>query len=363
MITRIYYDPNSEAGTSPMLEALNEAEASETKEETTEVQRETSEEGAQKTKFPWGDEDRRKERGKISDDDEIELDYEEDKDGAKVTAKRKISDIKATAKWLKENEQLIRSAVGMREQFKANPELSKAFTKFWERAFDGDKYNPEAVGKMLEMLEGKGEQIENKQEQNADDIAEAEKELEQLDPDSPQYKIAKRNLTALKQVREQLKTALDSNKTLQEKLDGFSKFKGDFEETQRRNVEQAGAKEAADLFDRTFSALASKDGGMTFDDAGDAKEFENGVRDAVATLASQDKIKNDADFVKAIQDSAKAVFENISKRNQRIVAEYLKKKGAAPKEETPKVEKKEQKADERSIGEALMDEMSAAGLN
>lgn len=358
-LIKVYRDPGiAEVTGSPMLDAMNEAEASAKPAEDVKV--ETPKEETSK-KFAWGDEDRRKSRAELKDDDEVDLGYEDEKDGVKTPAKKKLSEIRATAKWLKENDGLIRGAVGMREEFTKNPELSKAFNVLWGKAFEGNKYNPEAVTKIVSALEDKAEVIANKAEDNADDIIEAEKELAELDQDSPQYKVAKRSLNALKAVRSQLLEAQNNNKTLQGKLDGLDKFKTGFEETQKQGKEDADAKQATELFDSTLGALTSGETGIKFDDADDAKEFESSVRDSVATLAQQGKINNDAEFTKAIQDAAKAANDRIGKRNQRIVTEYLKKKGQLPKEgEKPKEVKEVTKsADDESIGDAIIREMSS----
>lgn len=352
-----YFDPSGDAGGAAvaepssvgeaMMSAFDKAEG----EAKTDVPADKPADDAPKPKFAWGDEDRRKTRAELKDEDEIDLGYEDEKDGVKTPAKRTLKGIRETAKWLKDNEALVRSAVGMREQFSKNPDLSKAFNTFWGKAFEGDKYNAEAVTKMAQMLEAKEQIIDKKINDNADDIAEAEKELAELDQDSPQYKIAKRSLNSLKDLRAQLKTAEDSNKSLQGKLDGLDKFKTGFEETQKTQKTEAEAKQAGELFDTTLGALTSKD--YKFDDADDSQEFEEKVRDMIATQAHQGKINDDPAFIKAIQDAAKATFERISKRNERIVNEYLKKKGKLPPEKEVKQEKETEKT--QTIGEALAD--------
>ncbi len=356
-LIRLYREPGDavvETG-SPMLDAMNEAEAAAKPAEDAKPTEDAKPAG----KFAWGDEDRRKTRDALKDDDEIDLGYEDEKDGAKLPAKLKYADLKTRAKWLKENDGMIRAANSMREEFTKNPDLKKAFESFWGKAYPDNKYNPEAVANMLSKLEAKAEAVAAKVEDNADDIAEAEKELAELDQDSPQYKIAKRSLNALKAVRAQLAEAQTNNKTLQGKLDGLDKFKTGFEETQKKQTEDADAKQAGELFNSTFGALTSGEQGIKFDDADDTKEFEESVRNMVANLAADKKITNDAEFTKAIQDSAKVAQERINKRNQRVVTEYLKKKGLTPKEgEKPKEEVKEKSSDDESIGDAILREMS-----
>lgn len=351
----IYRDPAvTETFGGAMLEAMNAAETAEAKP----VVEAAPEENKPATKFSWGDEDRRKARAELKDDDEIDLGYEDEKDGVKTPVKRKLSDIRQTAKWLKENDGLIRGAVAMRNEFKNNPELSDWFNKSWGKIFDGNKYNPEAVTKLAAALEDKAVVTQDKIEDNADDIVEAEKELAELDPDSPQAKILKRNINTLKAVRQQLNSALDANKQLQGKIDGLDKFKTGFEDTQKKEKEDKEAKQAADLFDTEFGALTSKEDGYKFEDSDDTQEFEDRVRDTVATLAAQEKITNDDEFKKAIADASKAAFERISKRNERIVTNYLKKKGKLPPEKEVKEEK--ETVPEQSIGESIASAMFGA---
>lgn len=305
-----------------------------------------------KPKFAWGDEDRRKAKVDPSDEDEFDMGYEREVDGKKAPARFKLKEIKETAKWLHENTTLINSALGMREQLTKNPDLAKVFNTWWGKAFEGNKYNPEAVAKMSAALEGKVEQVKEGIDDKTDDIKEMETELSELDEDSPQAKILRRNINALKSTRGQLKEALDTLKTLQEKTAGHDKFKTDFETTQKTNKEQEEAKEAAKIFDDTFGPLAKQ---HTFDDTDDAKEFENSVRDMVANMAAQDKIKDDSQFIKAIQECAKAVSERIGKRNERIVNGYLKKKGTPPPKEEGK--KETQQEEPKSIGQMVADAM------
>lgn len=358
-LLRLYRDPESTDGGSMMLDALNaqEAEAA-APAEVVETPAEGSEKPVEKakTKYSWGDQD-------PSDDDEIALGYDDEKDGVKTPAKLKYSEMKARAAWLKENDGMIRAAAAMREEFKANPDLKKAFETFWGTAYKDNKYNPEAVTAMLSKLEAKAEAVAAKAEENADDIAEAERELAELDEDSPQYKIAKRSLSSLKALRSQLAEAQKNNESLQGKLDGLDKFKTGFEETQKKQTEDASVKQTVELFNSTFGALTSGETGIKFDDAADAKEFESSVRDTVSSLAQAGKITNDEQFTKAIQDAAKAAKMQIDQRNQRIVTEYLKKKGQLPKgEEKPKEEIKEKSPDEESSRDAMLRELEAAGI-
>lgn len=354
-IFRFYDAAAVEPTGSPMLDAMNEAEAAAKPAEEVKPVEETP-----KTKFAWGDEDRRKGRYEPKDEDEFDLGYEDKKDGVKTPRMIKLAQMKETAKFLRENDGLIRSAMGMREQLTKNPDLAKWFNTGWAKAFEGDKYNPEAVTKLVASLEGKAEVTKDKIEDATDDIKEMETLLAELDAESPQAKIMRGNINSLKATRTQLKEALGTIKTLQEKTEGHDKFKTNFEETQKTQKEEADAKQAGELFNTTFGALTSKE--CKFDDADDAKELEDSTRDAVANLANQGKINNDAEFAKAIQDAAKATFERIGKRRERIVTDYLKKKGLTPKEEVKPKEEIKKSPDEESSRDAMIRELEAAGI-
>lgn len=354
-LIKLYFDPAGDTGAATaepssvgeaMMSAFDKAEG----EQKTDAPADKPE-GETKPKFAWGDEERRKARAEIKDEDELDLGYEEEIDGKKSPAKRSLRAIKETAKWLKDNEDLVRSAVGMREQFANNPALKDWFNKSWGKIYEGNKYNPEAVARLSQALEGKAEDVKDKIGDTTDDIKEMEKLIEELDADSPQAKILRSNINGLKATRAQLKEALGTIKTLQDKSGEIDKFRTGFEETQKNQKTEAEAKQAGELFDSTLGALTSKE--YKFDDADDSKEFESSIRDTVATQAHQGKINNDQEFTKAIQDAAKATFERISRRNERVVNEYLKRKGKLPPEKEVKDKKETEK--EQTIGEAIAD--------
>lgn len=357
-LIKLYLDPQeSESVGSVMLDAMNKQES-----DSSETVPESKTDETPKTKFAWGEEDRRKEKYQPKDEDEFDLGYEIEDGDKKVPAKAKLSEIRSAAKFLKENRDMINASLGMREEFKKNPDLGKAFTSFWENSFKDNKYNPEFVGKMSNFLEGKTEVVKEKIEENTDDIKEMETLLNELDADSPQARILRTNINGLKATRAQLKEALGTIKGLQERTDGHDKFKTGFEETQKKNKESEEAKQAGKVFDDTLGALTSKDNkqGYQFEDQDDAKEFEGLVRDGVANLAKAGKITNDSEFIKAIQDVAKAVHERISKRTEKIVNGYLKKKGQPPLDRKPEGNKEKTNKDsddDKSIGELISESM------
>lgn len=301
-------------------------------------------------KFAWGDEDRRKTAAEIKEDQEIELGYEEEKDGKKGQAKYSVKHIREQAKFLHDNRTLINAAFDMNKEFKNNPELSKAFTAFWGNSFKDGKYSPEYVQKLNGFLEGKQEQVVAAIEDKTDDIKEMETALADLDPDSPQAKILKQSIGALKSTRVQLSETLKQIKPLQEKLDSLDKFKGNFEETQKKEKEAAEDARISGLLDTELATLTAKEktDGYHFDDPDDSKDFERLTHDAILQATSKSKVENDEAFLTIIRASAKAAFETISKRNERIVSKYLQMKqptklGAPPAK--PEIKPKENALD------------------
>lgn len=321
----------------------------------------------EKPKFAWGNEERRKaysgeERRGTNKDPELDIGEMDDKGQSK---KYKLSEIKERAKWIRENTPLINAAVSMRKEFTDNPELSKAFTTFWGKAFENNKYNPEFVGKMGQFLEGKQEQIESKIDEKTDDIKEMETLLTELDSDSPQAKILKSNIANLKALRVQLSQTLESNKAMQAKIDGIEKFKTGFEKNQADGLRQRDEQAASELFDKEFKTLTAKEktDGYFIEDSEDLSELERLVRESVASEAgSKDsKITNDDAFLESIRRNAKAAFEKISKRKEKYVNDYLKKKGLVPKEAIKPKERQPEKERQSNVSDAIDKLVDEAG--
>lgn len=361
-------DPVEEGGGKSIYESIMEAPDAPVDDKTVDINTppadKVNDDKAAK-KFAWGDEDRRKTRAEIKDEDEIDLGYEREVEGKKSPAKATMKEIKEAAKFLNDNNNVINSALGMRDQFSKNPDLKKAFNAFWGKAFEGNKYNPEYVGKLNAFLDGKQEEVKDKIDDQTDDIKEMEKDLAELDEASPQAKVLKRNISAIKATRTQLTDALKTIKTLQEKTDEHGKFRTNFEDTQKKDKESKEAEDATKLFDDTLGALRPEKK-YVLEDPDDEKEFiggtkndSNGVKDYVANLAQNGRIKNDDEFKKAIADCAKVVFDRINKRNERIITGYLKKKGGVlPKKDEKEVKDEKTTPDEKSIGQFFADNMS-----
>ena len=275
---------------------------------------------------------------KVDDDPEYELDYEEEP-GKK--AKTKLSELKATAKWLNDNKQLITGSLKIRDEASKNPAFGKALQTLISQAYDEKgNYNGQAVDSILSKLEAKAEAVQEKIDDKTDDIADMEKMLSDLDEDSPHASILKKNIAAAKSLRAQMSQSLEMNKKLQERLDGLDKFKTELTTKEETKLKDSEVKRLSDTYQKEIGALCdpAKSDGYRFVDTDEQADFDRAVRDSVAQKA--EGIKSDAEFVKVVKEAAKAVYDKMSKRREAYVNDYLKKKSGAPKEPEQKTESK-----------------------
>lgn len=286
---------------------------------------------------------------KTPEDPEFEMDWEDEP--GKGKAKAKLSELKETAKWIRENKQMVAGTLKIREEAQKNPNFGKALQTLINKSYnEKGEYQGAYVDNVLKQLEGQQEKIEDKIEDKTDDILEMENMLKELDEDSPHAKILKRNISAAKVMRQQLRDALDQNKKFQDRLDGVEKFQKDTISEKENAEKTAQVKRLSGLYDTEIGALTdeAKSDGYKFVDADEKADFDRAVRDAVAANAGA--IKSSEEFVKSIKDTAKAVYDKMVKRREAYVNDYLrKKKGPEPKPPA----KEEPKKDTRSFGEAL----------
>lgn len=267
-----------------------------------------------------------------------DMGYETEKEvgGKKVKemVKAKLSEIREAAKFYHDNRDVVKLGLGLANQFKQAPAFAKLFDTIQAKMFKDGKIDETFVTSTIDKLEAKQEQIQQKVDDQTDDIKEMQKDLEDLDPDSPQAKILKRNISALQATRTQLKQAMDSNKQLQDKIGGIEKFNTDRTNADKTAKTQAEEDSAIKLFDDTYKSITSKDTKDAYhiEDAEEAQDFEDKVRRSVQRLALEGKIKNDQEFTSAIRESAKVAFEKYNQRNERVINSYLKTKKPA---ETP----------------------------
>ncbi len=307
--------------------------------------------------------EKRRASDKVDPDPEHEMDFEVEE--GKGKAKMKLSEMKDTAKWIRENGVMINSYLKTREMANKHPEYGKLLNGVITRSFDENgNFNKEFAEKTLATLEGKVGETEDKIEEKDDLIEKMQSQLNDLDPESPQAKVLSDSIVYQKNLKAEFKRQLgEANKKIDEldkKLSTVDKKHAYFL-SQQENAETAvEVKRLSGVYEKEIGTLTEgfKKDGFDFDDEDEQKEFDVTVRNGV-TVNSKD-IKDDAEFVKLIHATAKAVKDKISKRRESSVTKYLSKKGQPPKkEETPK--KKEEVNDDplegKTMGEVLAEGM------
>ena len=273
------------------------------------------------------------------EDPEFDVGFEEE--AGKGNAKYKLSELRQQAKWLHENKEILRGSLKIREEAQKNPTFGKALQTLINKAYNQDgTFNGAEVDGILAKLEAQEAKVENKIEDKTDEIADMENDLQELDADSPHAKILQKNILAAKKIRQELSQALEQNKKFQERLDGLEKFQGNITKEKETAVVNDQVKRLSDLYGKEIGALtdATKSDGYKFVDDNDKADFDRAVRDGVA--AKSQSIKSDEDFIKTVKETAKAVYDTMTKRREAWINDYLRKKGALPKEGAPKVEPK-----------------------
>lgn len=293
---------------------------------------------------------------KAEDDPEFDVGYEEET--GKGNAKYKLSQLRQQAKWLHENKQVIAATFKIREEAQKNPTFGKAMQTLISKAYnEKGEFNGAAVDGILAQLEAKQEKVEEKIEEKADEIADMEKDLQELDEDSPHAKILQKNINAARSMKKQLGEALNQNKAIQERLDKLDKGFSGIEQEKQQAVTSEKVKQLSSLYEKEIGALSdpAKSDGYKFVDETEKSDFDRAVRDAVA--AKSEAIKTDEDFVKTVKEAAKSIYDRMNKRREAYVNDYIRKKNGPTKKEEPKVEKKESRSFEEMgalIGDALM---------
>ena len=284
----------------------------------------------------------------VDDDPEHELDFEEEAGKGKV--KCKLSQLKETAKWLHQNKSMIQGTLKIREEASKNPSFGKLLNTVIQKAYnDKGEFQGAYIDNVIKQLEGQQEKVESKIEDTDDDIKEMEKVLEDLDPESPNAMVLQRNINAAKKLRASLNAALDQNKKFQERLDNLDKFKEGLTTEKTEAVKTEKIKQVSALYESEIASLcdASKKEGFRFVDEGEKQDFDRAVRDAVTLKASA--IKSDDEFVKVVNEQAKAVYAKMTARREAYVTDYLRKKNGTPQGK----KKEEPKQDNRSLSEKL----------
>ena len=365
---RVMRDPDPEPGFGEsIVEALDAAEK-ETP-ETPDAPAATDEPAKPAEPQPWDKTERRKayegEKRRASDkvdpDPETELDFEFE--AGKGKAKLKLSELKDTAKWIHQNKGTLASMMKHREMVTKYPEFGKIMETVMEKSFNGGELNKEFVSKTLAALEGKQEKIEGKIEDKDDLIEEMQRQLEDLDPESPQAKILNKSIIYQKGLKAELRNQMSESKkridAMEAKLNGVEKKHTDFLSEQDKAEQTVEVKRLSEIYSKEVGTLTDKEkkDGYKFIDEDEQKEFDSAVRNSIASNSKD--IKSDADFVKLIQSTAKAVYDKMSKRRETWVNDYLKKKGQLPKkdEEKPKKEEEKDPLEGKTMGQLIADHM------
>lgn len=301
---------------------------------------------------------------KVDPDPEHEMDFEVEE--GKGKAKMKLSDLKGTAKWIRDNGRMIASYLKTREMANKHPEYGKLLDGVITRSFD-DKgnFNKDFAEKTLSALEGKVDKVETKIEEKDELIDKMQGQLEDLDPDSPQAKVLKDSIAYQKNLKAEFKRQIgEANKKIDDlagKLTAVDKKHTDFLSEQDKAETTVEVKRISGIYEKEIGALTEgfKKDGFEFDDDDERKEFDSAVRNTVA--ANSKDIKDDAGFAKLVQSTAKAVKDKISKRRESHVNKYLSKKGQPPKKEGEASKKKEEVNDDplkgKTMGEVLAEGM------
>lgn len=163
------------------------------------------------------------------------------------------------------------------------------------------KTNPQKAEKIIAILDEKEQVLEEKKD-------EIDQLLSTLPEDDPYAK-------GLRALKRQTQEALKSNKTLQEKLDGYEKKTASVEESTAVKQAEEVLKTALDENLKT----------LTFEDDDDKKEWRNAVLTYLVNNPSE--YRTQEEFQAALKTVSDAQHKAIVARNERITARYIQKKG------------------------------------
>jgi hypothetical protein len=254
------------------------------------------------------------------DDPEFELEFGEE--GKKEKKKIKLSDLhkgymqnddytKKTQELSSEKEK-IKDLIAWSENVKKNPEAVKLIINLSKALESGDK---DRIAKAIGVFEAK---VVAKKEETVEKIEDIEKELEGLDPESPEYKVT---IRLLKQNQGFLKKLED----LEGKVD---KTSGTIQKTQDDNDKkemEAAVEQASKVLNTTLTSLTdAKTGEVKFD----SDEAVGLWRKLVLSHLRDNpkEYKDENDFVETIKIAGKKIHAEISKMSEVALAKYIKTK-------------------------------------
>lgn len=255
---------------------------------------------------------------------------------------------------LSEKEKSVKELQDWAEVVKGNKKAVEHLIKFSSKLMNNKgEYDEELLDRLNNALENKVEGA--KTGLKAQEI-QLEKELAELDPESPMYKV--------------VKASLDQIQSLQERLDKADKEANEAKERKAQEDYKAQVVHAQQVYRTTLDTLIDEKDpkGLKFDAESSKKIWESLVSSYMKDNPKD--YKDEADFVNTLKDVGRACHASLSKFSEEVIAGYLKKKGKPTESEEgeskPKGKKDDHKivpADSRSafedsIAGALQEEMA-----
>jgi hypothetical protein len=245
---------------------------------------------------------------------------------------------------LSEKESKVKELQNWANVVKGDKRAIDVLIKFSEKLMDDKgKYNGELLERMQAALDNKVEQ--SKEGLDARKV-ELEKELDELDPDSPMYKIVKGSLDQIKQLKTRLDTAEAQAKEAQDKR---------VEQEYQNQV-----KHAQQVYRTTLDGLTDpeKEDSLKFEDESGKKIWQSLVSSYMKDNPKE--YKDEEDFVNTLTDVGKACHKTISQFSEAVVAKYLKSKGKTDEGSGEEKAKAANKGSESVVVEGGQDALEAA---
>lgn len=257
---------------------------------------------------------------KPKDDPEFELEFGEE--GKKEKRKIKLSDLhkgymqnddytKKTQELSSEKEK-IKDLIAWSESVKKNPEAVKLVISLSKALESGDK---DRIAKAIGVFEAK---VEAKKEETIEKIEDISKELEGLDPESPEYKVA---LRLLKQNQGLLKKLED----LEGKVEKTSGTVAKSQEEKEKQELEAAVEQASKVLNTTLAGLTDAKTGEVKLDSEEALGLWRKL--VLSHLRDNPKeYKDEKDFVETVKAAGKKIYGEIQKMSETTLAKYIKTK-------------------------------------
>ncbi len=204
---------------------------------------------------------------------------------------------------------------------------------------DKGEYN----GKLLDRMKGA---LENKVEQTKDGLDaredELQQELDELDPDSPTYKL--------------VKTSLEQIQALKERLDKAEEAATTAAKDKAEKEYEAQVQHAQQVYKTTLDSLEDPkaEGGLSFQTDSGKKVWRSLVSSFMKDNPKE--YKDEEDFVSTLKEVGKACHDTMSKHDEATIAAYLESKGQSPIDPKKKVDPASPK------GETEEEEEKAGGI-